>query len=320
MSMADREYNGLLCIGDPHLCTRAPGWRKDDYPRTILAKLRWSLEQAREQGLLVLLLGDLFHLPRDMTNQFLVELLGILVEPILAIAGNHDCHENVLSDGDTLSVLEAAGRIRLLDQDRPWKGCIGGTTVIVGGTCWGGRIPASFDSSPHAVPGRRTRVFWVTHHDVRFPGYEEAGRFGCSEIPGVDAVINGHIHRVLPDVRAGCTTWINPGNISRISRSDATRQHTPAVLRIVIDHGEWSAQRIPVPHADFDDVFHRQIDAAPAPTARSGFVCELAALEHARTACGAGLAEFLDANLAQFDPEVSEEIRRLAKEELAHDN
>ena len=33
------EYEGLLFVGDPHLASRVPGFRKDDYPRVALEKL-----------------------------------------------------------------------------------------------------------------------------------------------------------------------------------------------------------------------------------------------------------------------------------------
>ena len=105
--------------------SRAPGWRKDDYPQAVLGKLRWCFKYARENHLLPILLGDLFHHPRDISNQLLVELLGILEEPIWAVTGNHDCHQNSLTDADSLSVLQAAGRIRLLDRDGPViMGCV----------------------------------------------------------------------------------------------------------------------------------------------------------------------------------------------------
>src|SRR5688500_5680347 len=60
-----RAYTGLLCIGDPHLASRAPGFRKDDYPRNILAKLEWAMNYAETNELLPVILGDLFHYPRD---------------------------------------------------------------------------------------------------------------------------------------------------------------------------------------------------------------------------------------------------------------
>lgn len=311
---------GLLFIGDPHLSAHAPGWRKDDYPQSILAKLRWCLAYARDNRLMPVLLGDMFHLPRDTSNQLLVELLSTITEPIWAVAGNHDCHENSLTDSDTLAVLQAAGRVRLLDVVGPWLGTIANTTVIVGGTCWGQSIPREFDSSKYKTAGLPTLVFWVTHHDVRFPGYEEAGRMDCREIPGIDAVINGHIHRDLPQQTSGQTTWLNPGNIARVSRSDATRNHLPGALRIdIAKNARWKCTRIEVPHQRFEDVFHAEVKSEEINTGgQSSFIRELAALESTRTASGAGLAQFLEANLGQFDASVANEIRLLAKEVLDH--
>src|SRR3712207_2979769 len=118
--MRDFSPIGLLCIGDPHLATRVPGFRKDDYPRTILQKLRWSLDYAKAERLLPVLLGDLFHWPRDNANWLLVELLDLLKDGVLAVSGNHDCNENMLGPDDTLSILSAAGRIHLLDCTGPW--------------------------------------------------------------------------------------------------------------------------------------------------------------------------------------------------------
>ena len=81
------DYNGLLFIGDPHLATRAPGWRRDEYPQTVLAKLRWCVEYARQHRLPTVILGDLFHYPREISNQLLVEVLCILSEPAWCVAG-----------------------------------------------------------------------------------------------------------------------------------------------------------------------------------------------------------------------------------------
>src|SRR5882757_4789520 len=112
------EEKGLLFIGDPHLSSRAPGFRKDDYPATILEKLRWSLDYARENQLRPILLGDLFDFPRDNANWLIVRLLPLLEDETLAIYGNHDCKENTLDENDTLSILVHANKIKLLDESR----------------------------------------------------------------------------------------------------------------------------------------------------------------------------------------------------------
>jgi predicted phosphodiesterase len=310
--MATTEsYSGLLCIGDPHLCGRVPGFRRDDYPHVILAKLRWALRYADEQSLLPCILGDLFHYPRDNANWLLVELMDLFDGRALTVAGNHDCGENTLNCDDTLSILLAAGKLRSLEI--PWRGRLGSAPAVVGGTHWGQKLPAEFTD-----PDQPRWVFWITHHDVRFPGYEEGGHFNCREIPGVDLVVNGHIHRHLPDVTAGRTLWCNPGNIARVNRSDITRQHEPGVLRIDVTENGWTKTRMAVPHESFESVFQSDMVQAGAQSAPSAFIDGLAALQRHKTDDGQGLKEFLEKNLSRFDPPVAAEINRLATEVLGH--
>jgi hypothetical protein len=156
-------------------------------------------------------------------------------------------------------------------------------------------------------------VVWLTHHDILIPGYDE-GRIRPYEIPGVDILINGHIHRRLDEVRTGGTRWLTPGNISRRSRSDASRDHVPAVLRIDVGPTECELKYVEVPHRPFDEVFHESVLDAPDIGSESAFVAGLAELQTRRTASGAGLQQFLEQNVAQFSPAVAAEIRQLAKE------
>lgn len=313
--MADSNYRGLLAIGDPHLASRVPGFRKDDYPRAVLGKLHWCLDYAREQRLLPCLLGDLFHWPRDNANWLLGELLGLLTSETLGIWGNHDCTEVSLGVDDSLSVIVQGSCLRLLDETTTWAGTMNGRRVIIGGTPWGQRVPKSFEMGNDDEPAL---VVWLTHHDILFPGYEESGRFKPFEIPGIDIVINGHIHRPLGGVVQGQTTWLNPGNIARISRSDTTRQRVPQVLRIDVDADGWRQQFVEIPHQPFDDVFHAELLDESLPTNESSFVQGLAELMSRRTQSGAGLQEFLDQNLPQFDSRVADEIRGLAQELLTN--
>ncbi|MCI0641161.1 MAG: metallophosphoesterase [Gemmataceae bacterium] len=335
--MPRRDYQGLLFIGDPHLASRVPGFRKDDYARVILEKLSWCLRYARDHNLLPALLGDLFHFPRDNANWLLGELLALLGDhEVLAVYGNHDTPTNELGDDDTFAVLVKAGRLRLLDRDGPWRGDINGRAVVVGGTSWGRPLPEQFGFETEfrgsAFPNRvwergegargasaPALVFWLAHHDVLLPGYD-LGRFSPFSIPGIDIVVNGHIHRPLDDVRAGNTWWWTPGNISRITRSDIARRHMPAVLRvdIVAEAPGWRKESIGVPHEPFDAVFHEQLVEEPVSDSQSAFVQGLAELQARRTGSGAGLMEFVEANLWQFDADVAERVRDLAKEVAEH--
>lgn len=313
--MSEDRYGGILFIGDPHLASRAPGFRKDDYPRAAMGKLRFALGYAREHRLLPALLGDLFHWPRDNANWLLVELMELLDGSALTVVGNHDCTENALCPNDSLSILLAAGKLRPIDGERPWVGEINGEKVMIGGTTWGEALPERVE---RAAWGDPRVVFWLTHHDLRFPGNEVAAKLDCREIPGVDAVINGHIHRVFRDVQAGGTRWMNPGSLCRTTREWAMRGHEPGVLHVEVNAEGWNVRRVGVPHEPFEAVFHPMEEGAGVSDQESLFIQGLKELQSFKTAGGAGLRQFLEQNLAQYPAAVAEEIRVLMREVL-HD-
>ncbi len=312
--MDDRGYTGLLVIGDPHLEGRQPGFRKDDYPNVILEKLAWCLRYAEENRLLPAILGDLFDKPRDNPNWLLVRLLEILRGEVLGLYGNHDVHYNPeLTDDDSLSVLVKSGRIRLVSPESPWRGSINGRPVVIGGSSYRQAIPTQLDLPNEASSGERPLVVWLTHHDILIPGYDE-GRIRPREITGVELLINGHIHRRLEPIQAGETLWLTPGNISRRSRSDAAREHVPSALQIDISADGHALRYIEVPHRPFDEVFHAAVIDTVSESGASAFIAGLAELQARRTASGAGIMDFLQHNLNQFEAAVADEIMGLAKE------
>ncbi len=313
MTDKTRGYTGLLVIGDPHLEGRSPGFRRDDYPRVILEKLEWCLRYADAHRLLPAMLGDLFDKPRDNPTWMLGSLIDLFSgSECIGIYGNHDCADPELGDHDSLSLLVKAGRLRILDG-RPWSGLMNGRHVFVGGSSYRKSIPDAF-VQPAMKDNLPPLVFWLTHHDIIVPGYEEQGRLQTREINGIDTIINGHIHRHLQDVQVGKTLWITPGNISRRSRHEATKDHVPSVLRVDISADGYTRQFIEVPHQPFDEVFHPAVADSTADNSASAFVAGLAELQARRTESGAGLAAFLDKNLAQFEGPVANEIMLLAKE------
>ena len=312
--MAEREYSGVLLIGDPHLEGRQPGFRKDDYPNAILGKLQWCLGYAEDNHLLPAILGDLFDKPRDNPNWLIVRLLDLLRGEILGLYGNHDVHYNPeLTDDDSLSLLVKSGRIRLLAPTSHWQGSIAGRDVVIGGSSYRQDIPKRLDVPSPAGNGSRPFVLWLTHHDILIPGYDE-GRIRPREIEGVDLIVNGHIHRHLDDVCAGSTRWLTPGNISRRSRSDASRSHRPAVLHVAVTDRGFDVRRIEVPHRPFDEVFHEAVVEGESEANASAFVAGLAELQARRTASGAGVLQFLEQNQSQFESDVAQEIMSLARE------
>jgi len=300
---------GALMIGDPHLASRNPGFRKDDYSRAILAKLRWCLDQAAERRLLPVLLGDLFHWPRDNANWLLSEVIQLLAgRGVIGIVGNHDTTEKSLTPDDSLHVVWASGVLRLVDQTGPWVGELNGVRTVIGGTSWSEFLPTSRAPEPDSL------VIWLSHHNLRF-GDGAPEFFEPRALPGIDLVVNGHLHRAHPPKVTGSTTWMNPGNIARVQRADAVREARPAVLIVRPGPNRTStSETLEVPHMPFTEVFHDIVpEADPAPD-QSAFIRGLEQLRRLRTDDGTGLADFIHANIGRFDEPVRAEILSLMKE------
>ncbi len=301
----------MLFIGDPHLASRIPGYRKDDYMAAIFKKLEFALNYAEENKLLPVILGDLFHWPRDNATRLLTQLMRLFDNRlILSVTGNHDTTELSLQDDDSLAVLAAAGKIHLLDQNGPWKGMINGVFVTIGGTAWSDRLPNSFTAAPNSL------VVWITHHNICFSDGEEIG-VKPHEIQGIHLLINGHIHKPMPEQIHGMTTWLNPGNISRVARSEGVRKAVPSVLKITpLTNETWLSETVELPHESFDEVFHPMNEAFAANGLEGGslFIQGLEDLESMRTAGGSGLVTFINNNISLFEKEVAEVILNLVKE------
>ena len=325
MAKQARKYRGLLVVGDPHIEGRSPGFRKDDFPETILGKVRWCVEHARKHKLLPVFLGDVFDKPRDNPTWMIGELIEMLMPyPAVGIYGNHDCADPQLGENDSLSILVKSGCYQLVSEEDFWTGSIEGRRVVVAGSSYRQRIPQHFDTDKvpkDSMFDEAPTVVWLTHHDIDIGNYKN-GKFGPYEMMNVDLLINGHIHRPAKSVRKGQTTWMNPGNISRRTRSENSRKHVPTVLEVAFPESvdgskpKFETKTLEVPHRPFEDVFYLDdmADGKESGEERSGFVTGLSELTKRRTSSGAGLMEFLDKNLDSYSDNVAAEIRELAQQ------
>lgn len=227
VSIQQPSAKGLLFIGDPHLSSRKPGRRTDkDFTGTVLDKLDQAFQIARNDGLLPVILGDLFDRAGDNDCSMLSRLLKLLrehreqngVTPI-SLVGNHDLKDARLSMDTALAVVRESGLLTLLEDAVPLT--VPGVSVL-----W----PLSYGQADgiHEMDGRLLSnddglpVIALTHGDFAFQG-AYPGAALMVEIPGVCMVVNGHMHKSAPDVRCGGaapgtgTLWCNPGNITRMS-------------------------------------------------------------------------------------------------------
>lgn len=300
LDFEDLEFEGILFIGDPHISASPPGHRLDDYGQTVLEKLAFCLDTASRCRYVPVILGDLFHVPRNNPNHLLVDLIELFRETKpWVLVGNHDKYEARFTHDVSLSVLGAAGAVRIVDKPGAFASLrILGKKVLLGASPDWTPIPSGVERMGHDF------VLWITHHDLCFPGYE-SGRLGLKEIPGIDAVINGHIHTPKPPQRAGQTIWYNPGSIVRITRSIHTLGIEPGVgIWTPINH-ETGMELLAVPHKPFCEVFP-PLDEEPdslsgLPLDESFFIRGLENLSLRKTTEGIGLKAFLEANLNPGD-------------------
>ncbi|EGB15339.1 hypothetical protein DND132_2134 [Pseudodesulfovibrio mercurii] len=304
MALEHIRANGLFLVADPHLADNPPGQRLEGYLDQILAKLTACLNRADELGMAFVLLGDLFHWPRDNSNRMLVELIRLFGgrtgdKTVFALVGNHDKYQSRFTDDVSLAVLESAGVVRLMKEEGPqFVLDTPDGPALVCASPDGAPLPARHD---HAE-GDPDTVIWLTHHNIRFPEFIERA-YSIKELPGIDWLINGHIHRPQPTVTKGQTTWANPGNITRLTFSRRSMVRQPAAA--VWTPGCAELEPWVVPHLPFDQVFPDQ-ELPPEEQETEGesnFIKGLERLAWQRTHEGTGLRQFLTENLSSETPE-----------------
>lgn len=246
-------YCGIMFFTDPHLAATPPFERRDGYLEHVLAKISACLQHARESTLLPVLLGDFFHRHPGDVRHLLRRVFEVL-EPYAGtsfrpwvLQGNHDQEEGGESGDSSLDVCALAGVVRLMDE------CgihglfdVNGHRVALGATPYGAKLPTSVEQ------GDAEYVVWGSHCGMGFRDVVHKYPL-LHEIPGVDWVVNGHLHWLQPTESRGMTHWSNIGGMTRISFAPRNRERVPTA-------GIWRpgcADLEPwvIPHLPFDDVF-----------------------------------------------------------------
>ncbi|EHJ49173.1 metallophosphoesterase [Solidesulfovibrio carbinoliphilus subsp. oakridgensis] len=299
MTLPTKKARGLLCIPDPHVAGAPPMQRLESFMDDVLSKLAACLDEAAREDLVPVVLGDLFHWPRENPNTLMVALIELFrPHHPFVLVGNHDKYQARFTADTSLAVLRAAGVVEVLEAPGLFLRLETPTgTAVIGASPDGAPLPASVEKAADE------ESVWLTHHGIGFPDYLEQ-RIKIREIPGLDWVINGHMHRPQPTVTAGATRWANPGNITRLHFSRRSKERVP--MAAIWRPGADDLERWPIPHRPFEEVFPDQEfppEETAAPEVESRFLEGLARLAWRRTREGAGLREFLSANLNPENPE-----------------
>ena len=209
-----KEFAGLLMIGDPHVSSRRPGRRKDDYLSSVLDKLAACAERANRESLQAVVTGDLLHRNNDndlgMLSR-LVRTLQLFEHPPFVVEGNHDKADARVGDADTLGLLTLTGCVRLVSEPGPfYRGQVGGHDVELFAAPYGSPLPNRLESSAEFA-------LLVSHHDLAIGGQTYPGCTPLHEVVGCVLWVNGHMHKTYPSVPMGGTMVWNPGNIEPLS-------------------------------------------------------------------------------------------------------
>lgn len=321
MSIPELQGEGLFFMADPHVAATPPGQRLEGYAEQILDKLRAGLDFARENALIPVILGDLFHWPRENPNSLLVALIGLFggypppFKPWVLV-GNHDKYQARFTPDVSLAVLQAADAVHVMSEAGPQFFLqTNSIRALMGASPDFAPIPAEF-SPPEDAPAPEI-VLWGTHHSLGFPEYMDK-QVKPVEIPGVDWIVNGHLHRPQPTLERGRTRWANPGSMTRMRFTRLNIERRPAGVYWTPECQEsGELHRWEAPFLPFAEVFPSQElpteDRQEIKDRESLFLQGLERLSWRKTREGLGLKQFLQSNVVPDAPE-SELIWELYEE------
>ena len=219
----------ILIVGDLHLKTKSPRRRREaDFAEVGLGKLRQILKMPHD---VVVQVGDFFDSP-DPSKGLIAGVIELLDDrdPWLAIHGQHDLryHSQEAAGRSALRVLEAAGRVKLLDfgESMLFDGLHQDVTFYGAGF---GQRPGSLRKTgddqfnvliSHAMVG--DKPLW--------PGHDLTGpeQYVCKH-PGYNLYVLGDFHYPF-STKVGNSWVINAGAVLRLTADTRDRTRKPKVV------------------------------------------------------------------------------------------
>lgn len=282
----------FIAVGDPHLATRNPGSRKDDYFASCKEKLTFILKQAILLKVnSIIFTGDTFH-DKDQSkidSQLLHMLLnffsiakkyGIMC---YSVVGNHDMkfHDADISQRNIALLTRAADNFILVDKS-PQIVEISGKKIAITGSSFifhGDRGDIS-ERTQYFPP--KQDAFYHIHvtHGSQMPR-QEVSNANFMEItesenilyanPAWDLNVNGHIHWVEQKIVRYKNKYIlNPCSLTRgsLSMDNIKRGISVTLVEISLSNKETTFTEIEVPAKKAEEVFdvntyleEKQLDA-----------------------------------------------------------
>ena len=206
----------VLFVGDPHLDSRTPLSRIDDYRVTTINKLDNLLTLAvRKKVNYVVMTGDMFHrfdIPMSYLNEVLRMLKKFKAENIevYSLIGNHDLPHNTMEyfNRTPLAVLFASGLVKSLGSFNIPSVIMLDNTVI-----HGLNFTESIDNVK-LIEGKKSIL--VMHYATE--NTVPADNVPLEDLKPFDWVIAGHDHMYYPPLIRDGVRVFRPGSLTRRSK------------------------------------------------------------------------------------------------------
>jgi len=200
----------ILFIGDPHLDSRTPLSRLDDYRVTTINKLDNLLTLAvRKKAKYVVMTGDMFH-RSDIPMSYLNEVLRMLKKfkaegvEVYSLIGNHDLPHNIMEyfNRTPLAVLFASGLVKRLS-----------TIAFDNSVIHGLNFTESIDNVMTVEDKKNILVMhYATDNTV------PADNVPLEDLEAFDIVVAGHDHMYYEPLHGLNVTVYRPGSLTRRSK------------------------------------------------------------------------------------------------------
>lgn len=236
---------GFLLIGDPHLDSKTPMSRRDNYREATLRKLDSLLKLAIDTaGVdMVVTTGDVFHrsdvpIPISYLNELAEKLKQFRDNNIevRSIIGNHDIPHNNMNyfKNTPLNLLFQSGLIRPLGF-KPYR--IEEDNWVLYGLSY-----TEKSDRLKTIPKTDKKKILVMHY-----GTEKtvpADDVPVSELTDFDIVFAGHDHMYYPPLVGDGVTVYRPGSFTRRTKEEHNLSR-PIIVYYVDDYGEVTELQLP---------------------------------------------------------------------------
>lgn len=231
----------VVFVTDPHLSSRTPVSRIDDYPMTCLTKMDFVNAVAKKENAIVVCGGDFYNTPvqPDVYKNRVIRRIVNSGVIWICIPGNHDIPYYNEEFIDKTSIDNMFASKVLVSLKVPFK--YGDWTIYGQGIKE--PLPDVTDNKSVII----SHCFFHVERDLLNVTLDEArksrARFLCM----------GHDHNKYPLVEHDGTLIVRPGALTRGTSSTENQIRTVSIALLDLDLG--TAEYIPVPARPYEEIF-----------------------------------------------------------------